>query len=211
MDKRFTEEILRAQRYLSSQITPLLEAILEETLLTQQLTAVIHMPNSGMDSMIDTDKIQSLTQMYHLFKRVPAGVPTIRKAFKESIIRRGNGINMNTEFDAAEEPGEDEGSSKGKGKAKPKVTGSQTLQQGLKWVQDVLDLKDKITRVWSEAFNLDRELETAMVEVKLGVAYASILLWNLPRALKGSSTLTRKLLNSYRYLLTRISRKGLRM
>ena len=171
MDKRFTEEILRAQRYLTSQITPMLEGILEETLLTPNLTAVLYMPNSGMDTMIDADRIQSLTLMYKLFKRVAPGIPAIRKAFKDSIVRRGNEINMNVEFDAAEEPGEGEGSSKGKGKAKPKVTGSQTLQQALRWVQDVLDLKDKFNRVWSEAFNLDRELETALAEVRLCVTY----------------------------------------
>jgi cullin 3 len=72
---------------------------------------------------------------------------------------------MNADFDAVEEPAGGEGGSKGKGKAKPKMTGPQTLQQALKWVQDVLDLKDKFSRVWSEAFNSDRELETAMVEV----------------------------------------------
>ena len=124
--------------------------------------------------MIDADRIQSLNLMYRLFKRVAPGIPTIRKAFKDSIIRRGNEINMNAEFDAADDPGEGEGSSKGKGRAKPKMTGSQTLQQALKWVQEVLDLKDKFNRVWLEAFGLDRELETALVEVKLRVAYASV-------------------------------------
>ena len=66
-----------------------------------------------------------------------------------------------------EDPAGAEGGSKGKGKAKSRTTGAQTLQQALKWVQEVLELKDKFTRVWSEAFNSDRELETAMVEVRL--------------------------------------------
>lgn len=143
-------------------------------MLTPHLTAVIHMPNSGMESMIDADKIRSLTLMYRLFKRVPTGIPSIRKAFKESIIRRGGEINMNAEFDAAEEPGEGGGSSKGKAKVKPRATGVQMLQQALKWVQDVLELKDKFRRVWSEAFSSDRELETAMVEVMSREAYVCI-------------------------------------
>lgn len=175
MDKRFIEEILRAQRYLTSQIAPLLSVILEETLLAPHLTTIIYMPNSGMDTMIDTDKIQSLNLMYKLFKRVQTGTPTIREAFKDSIVRRGNEINMNAEFDGAEEPGGGDGGSKGKGKAKQKMTGSHTLQQALKWVQDVLDLKDKFNRVWSEAFDADRELETATVEVRLCEEYAYIV------------------------------------
>lgn len=175
MDKRFTEETVRAQRYLALRITPLLMEILEDTLLTPHLTAVIHMPNSGMETMIDTDKIQSLTLMYKLFKRVTTGIPCIRKAFKESIIHRGNEINSNAEFDVADDPAEDGGSSKGKGKAKPRVTGSQTLQQALKWVQDVLELKDKFRHVWSEAFGSDRELETAMAEVRFCEVYAFVV------------------------------------
>jgi len=167
VDKRFTEETIRAQRYLTLKITPLLQEILEETLLAPHLTTIMNMPNSGIESMIDADKIQSLTLMYKLFKRVATGIPSIRKAFKESIIRRGTEINLNAEFDAAEEPAEGGSSSKGKGKAKQRMTGPQTLQQSLKWVRDVLDLKDKFRRVWSEAFNSDRELETAMVEVRL--------------------------------------------
>jgi cullin 3 len=174
VDKRFTEEILRAQRYLTSQVAPLLQGILEETLLTPHLTTVIHMPNSGMDSMIDADKIQSLTLMYKLFKRVAAGIPSIRRAFKESVIPSRERDQLNAEFDV-EDPAGGEGGSKGKGKAKPRVTGSQTLQQALKWVQDVLELKDKFSRVWSEAFSSDRELETAMVEVRLCAAYACVV------------------------------------
>ena len=165
MDKQFTGEIIRAQRYLTSQTAPLLQVILEETLLAPHLATIIYMPNSGMDTMIDTDRIQSLTLMYKLFKRVESGTSAIRKAFKDSIVRRGNEISMNTDFDAADEAGMGEGGSKGKGKAKLKMTGPQTLQQALKWVQDVLDLKDKFSRVWSEAFGSDRDLETAMVEV----------------------------------------------
>jgi cullin 3 len=171
VDKRFTEETIRAQRYLSSRITPLLQEILEQTLLAPHLGTVIYMPNSGMDTMIDTDKIRSLTLMYKLFKRVTTGIPSIRRAFKESIVRRGSEINQNAEFDVAEEHVEVEGGSKGKGKAKQRVTGPQTLQQSLKWVRDVLDLKDKFHRVWSESFNSDRELETAMVEVRLRASY----------------------------------------
>ena len=142
-------------------------------MLTPHLTTVIHMPNSGMDSMIDADKIQSLTLMYKLFKRVATGVPSIRKAFKESIIHRGSEINSNAEFDDTEEP-EGGSSSKGKGKAKQRVAGSQTIQ-ALKWVREVLELKDKFRHVWSEAFNSDRELETAMVEVRSHEAHERVV------------------------------------
>ena len=175
MDKRFTEETPCAKRYLNPKITPLLKEILEDTLLTPHLATVIYMPNSGMDSMIDTNNIQSLTLMYKLFKRVATGIPSIREAYKESIILRGRKINLNGELDVVEDPVGGEGGSKGKGKARPRATGTQTLQQALKWVQDVLDLNDKFYRVWSEAFNSDQGLETAMVKVLLRATYEGVV------------------------------------
>ena len=106
-----------------------------------------YMPNSGTNNMIDTDKIQSLIMMYKLFKRVATGIPSMRKAYKELIIRRGSEINLTGEFDITGELARREGDPQGKGKAKPRATGAQTLQQALKWAQDVLDLKDKFYRV----------------------------------------------------------------
>jgi len=175
LDKRLTEETLRAQGSLGWKISPLLKKVLEDTLLAPHLVTVIYMPNSGMDGMIDTDKIESLTLMYKLFKRATMGIPSMRKAYKESIIRRGSEINLNGEFDVVEDPVGGEGGSKGKGKARPRATGAQTLQQALKWVQGVIDLKDKFYRVLSEAFNSDRELGTAMVEVMLRAVFEGVV------------------------------------
>lgn len=115
------------------------------------------MPNSGLDSMIDLDKINHLSRLYRLFTMVTPGLPCLRKALKESIARRGKDINMEslgiTEVD-------DEG--KGKGKLK---SAAQILAHALKWVQDVLDLKDKFDSVWKRAFDSNRELESALNEV----------------------------------------------
>jgi len=87
-----------------------------------------YIPNSGMNNMIDTDKIQSLIMMYKLFKRVATGIPSMRKAYKESIIRRGSKINLTGEFGVTEELAGREGDPKGKDKAKLRAIGAQTLQ-----------------------------------------------------------------------------------
>ena len=47
------------------------------------------MPGSGLDVMIDSDKRDSLSRLYRLFAMVPTGLLTLRKALRDSIIRRG--------------------------------------------------------------------------------------------------------------------------
>ena len=131
------------------------------------------MPNSGLDIMIDTDKMDDLARLYRLFIMVPTGLPCLRKTLKDSIARRGKEINQAS---AGTEVGEDidvvgndedaATKTKGKGKGKARaVAGAQTMSLALKWVQDVLDLKDTFDHVWRRAFQSDRDIESALNEV----------------------------------------------
>ena len=125
------------------------------------------MPNSGLDQMIDLRKYEDLARLYSLFLKVPTGLPTLKKALKDSIARRGKEINQEslaTDTGFGEGP-DNENEAKNKHKARPSNTTQQTLNSALKWVQDVLDLKDNFDRVWAEALNRDRELESTINEV----------------------------------------------
>ena len=123
--------------------------------------------------MIDNDRLEDLARMYRLFFRVAAGPGCLRKSLRETIIRRGKDINeagATTGGDGGDSQDEDmaEPSAKAKGKAKarpPPTAASQTLALALKWVQDVLDLKDKFDKIWSKAFHSDRDLESSINEV----------------------------------------------
>jgi cullin 3 len=143
-----------------------LRKILEQNLLTVHLSTVINMPNSGLDAMIDHDKKDDLSRLYRLFVMVPAGLPTLRRALRESIIRRGKELATASATGGADVGGdEDAEDAKSKGKAKAPNVGAQTLQIALKWVQDVLDLKDKFDALWTQAFQNDREIESSINEV----------------------------------------------
>lgn len=115
--------------------------------------------------MIDSDKIFDLSRLFQLFIMVPQGLPCLKKSLKGSIAGRGKEINRislgidggDIIIDAPEE--------KGKGKTRPPAV-SQTLSLALKWVQDVLDLKDKFDSVWERAFKKNREIESALNEVR---------------------------------------------
>lgn len=166
---RFQQEESRAHHYLSSKTSLSLRRILEQTLLTPHLSTILSMPNSGLDMMIDMDKIDDLSRLYRLFIMVTVGVPTLRKALRESIIRRGRdlkSVSLNADADDLQAHDEMTTTSKIKGKGKARAAAaSQTLSLALKWVQDVLDLKDKFDRIWVSAFQSDRDIESGMNEV----------------------------------------------
>ncbi|KAG8213020.1 Cullin family-domain-containing protein [Butyriboletus roseoflavus] len=171
---RFVSETSRTHHYLYSQTGPPLLRTLEQYLLTQNLSTVISMPNSGLDSMIDLDKVEDLNRLYRLFTMVPTGLLTLRRSLKDSILRRGRDINQSSiTTDIAEDVDVDIDEadapvtvSKGKGKGRPRAQGPpQTLALALKWVQDVLDLKDRFERLWKQAFASNREVESALNEV----------------------------------------------
>ncbi|KAH7927936.1 Cullin-domain-containing protein [Leucogyrophana mollusca] len=172
VEARINSEQERAHHYLSSQTASPLRKILENHLLTPHLSSVINMPNSGLDIMIDLDKVEDLNRLYRLFMMVPAGIPTLKKSLKESILRRGKDVNQastnseTTQVDPDDDPDVVDSSSKPKGKGKTRAIGpgTQTLSLALKWVQDVLDLKDKFDQVWKRAFDSNRDVETSLNE-----------------------------------------------
>jgi cullin 3 len=168
---RFESEDSRIHHYLSPQTQSALTQILLDTLLTPHLTTVLSMPNSGLEVMIDANKIEDLSRLYLLFSKVPAGLPAINKSLRESIIRRGKEINDvslgagTAEADA--EPAQNEDAArrdKSKAKGPPQ---NAPLVAAVKWVQDVLDLKDRFDRIWKEALNNDRDVEASMNEVQV--------------------------------------------
>jgi cullin 3 len=107
--------------------------------------------------MIDLGKIDDLARMYKLFIMVPSMAKRLRTALKESITRRGREIN-NASL------GTVTGSDGQTVTAAPK-SAAQVLELALKWVQDVLDLKDKFDGVWKQAFRADRDIESTLNEV----------------------------------------------
>jgi cullin 3 len=170
VEKRLESEDLRTHHYLSRHTAIPLRRILKDNLLTPHLSTVISLPNSGLDTMIDTDKMDDIGRLYRLFTMVPTGLLCLKRSLKDSITHRGREINrlslgidggdVDIEGDEA-----DHVDRKGKGKARAPNAGAQTLSLALRWVQDVLDLKDKFDCIWKQACCSDREVESALNEV----------------------------------------------
>ncbi|KAI0250273.1 Cullin-domain-containing protein [Lactifluus subvellereus] len=167
---RFSEEESRAHQYLSLQTLVPLRAILQDTLLTPHLQTLIDMANSGLNVMIDHDKLDDLSRLYQLFSLVPEGVPSLRRSLKVSVQRRGtelNSVSMEgrelADGDAEDDP-DLAAKGKAKTKARPTNAGAHGLALALRWVEDVLRLKDKFDRVWEVSFKNNREIESGLNE-----------------------------------------------
>ncbi|CAA7266849.1 unnamed protein product [Cyclocybe aegerita] len=94
---------------------------------------------------------------------VPQGLPYLKSALKESIVRRGKEINGGSvEDDFIDVEGDLESTDK-KGKGKGKARGpAPGIQPAITWVETVLGLKDKFDAVWEASFQKDREVESAI-------------------------------------------------
>ncbi|KAF5377370.1 hypothetical protein D9757_008038 [Collybiopsis confluens] len=168
VESRLESEESRTHHYLSRKTEEPLLRILQNHLLTDHLEAILAAPNSssGLETLIDLDAVDDLARLYRLFSSVPKGIPTLQNALKTSIARRGREINqLSAGMDAnASGTGHlpaDEGRDKGKGRA---TLTNQTLTMALKWVQDILDLKDKMDCMWAKSFESNPKIEATMNE-----------------------------------------------
>ncbi|KAJ7274406.1 Cullin-domain-containing protein [Mycena haematopus] len=153
VESRFESEDSRTHHYLWRSSAPALRQILQDYLLTPHLTTVISMPSSGLDAMIDLNKTNDMARMYRLFITVPTGLTCLKRALKDSVRKRGETINQTSS-----------GTEGGEAVASKFAQGAQTMALALKWVQDVLDLKDLFDGIWKDAFSCDRELESTLNE-----------------------------------------------
>lgn len=173
MERRLSEEADRTAHYLSSLTSVPLQALLVENLLTPHLQTIMGMPGTGLVAMLDADRVSDLRRMYTLFLRVPegGGKDALRLALRESVEARGKAINDGATRVADSGPGmdmdedKDPKDPKGKGKAKPPSAVATALSQALRWVQDVLDLKDKFDTILDHAFAGDKQVQASVNEV----------------------------------------------
>lgn len=226
-EERFLSESSRTQYYLSSKSEAPLISILENHLLIPHLQTIIYMQSSGLDVMMDGDKTDDLARMYRLFIRVPQGLPTLQKALRESVVRRGKEVNAlattgpSNEADAeGDGEGEEAEDSKAKSKKKapaPKGVASRATEAALQWMQSVLELKDKTDKLLKVCFGDDRSIQTTLSEAfeafindnPKSPEYISLFIdENLRKGLKGKSdqdvdTVLEKTITVFRYISER--------
>lgn len=157
------------------------------------------MPGSGLVTMIDDDRIPDLHRLYELFGRplVPEGLEVLKLALKKTIQARGVAINASVlgpdeanKSASTDEPAQVEAEVvKTK---KPILSGAAAVAAALRWVQEVVDLKDKFDKILKEAFEENKGVQMSMNEASYDIGLRRVisaeLTWRTHRLFKPLST-----------------------
>uniref|UniRef100_A0A6G1S2S2 Cullin-3 n=1 Tax=Aceria tosichella TaxID=561515 RepID=A0A6G1S2S2_9ACAR len=130
VEQRIEEESKRAQRYLDSGTEQKIVQVVERELITNHMTPIVEMENSGVVNMLRDQKIADLNCMYRLLCRVNTGLQCIISCVSAYLREQGKSL-------VTEEEG-------GKSDA-------------VQYIQKLLELKDRFDLFLAKSFNNDKE------------------------------------------------------
>ncbi|EXJ53846.1 Cullin 3 [Cladophialophora yegresii CBS 114405] len=161
--KRISEEQERCQQTISKITEQKIKSVVEKELISANIKDVINMEGTGVQNMLDNDKIQDLANVYELISRVDPRKGALRDVIKRRVIELGTDINKsaNVMGDAPGPKALQKAGADGKGIQQEKALSQQT-QAAISWVEQILALKAKFDKLWIEAFERDSVLEKAL-------------------------------------------------
>ncbi|KAF2088481.1 Cullin-domain-containing protein [Saccharata proteae CBS 121410] len=165
--RRIREEQDRCRSTLSEVTTPKIEAVVEDELIKNKVHDLVN-SESGVKFMVDNDRVEELGLVYELNARVDPKKLELVKTFQDKVVEMGTAINK-AAIAASQSPPPaaptttTEPSEKGKAAAATadKAVNQQTVA-AIKWVEDVLELKDKFEVIWRRSFKSDQAMQTAL-------------------------------------------------
>jgi cullin 3 len=160
--RRIYEEDERCKQTLLESTGPKIQKVVEDEMIKNRIHELVEM-ESGVRFMIDNDRLEELNLIYDLNKRVDEKKAETVRAIQKRIVDMGTDIN-NDAVAASQAPAPvpaADPADKAKGAAQDKSLNQQTLA-AIKWVEDVLSLKDKFDNIWRDAFTSDPLLQQAI-------------------------------------------------
>ncbi|KAI1134944.1 putative cullulin 3 [Hypoxylon sp. FL0543] len=166
--RRLAEEAERCQTTVSPLTLRKITHVVEQELIIKHLEEFLNFEGTGIKAMIDNDRVEDLTILYQLVARVDTKKAALRNALAARVIALGTEIEQvlrNTDFSIAQQADAEE-PTEGAEKSKPKTLNpaAQQTAAAIKWVHDVLSLKDKFDRLWVTCFAEDLILQTALTK-----------------------------------------------
>ncbi|KAF1848391.1 Cullin-domain-containing protein [Cucurbitaria berberidis CBS 394.84] len=159
--RRIYEEDERCKQTLLESTGPRIQKVVEDELIKNRIHELVEM-DSGVRFMIDNDRLEELNLIYDLNKRVDNKKTEATRSIQKRIVDMGSDIN-NDAIAASQAPAAvpvADSADKGKGATQEKSLNQQTIA-AIKWVEDVLSLKDKFDKIWRESFESDSLLQQA--------------------------------------------------
>ncbi|KAI9685074.1 MAG: Cullin-3 [Bathelium mastoideum] len=167
--RRIGEEQDRCRSTLSESTQPKIEVIVLDELVRNKIKDVIEM-DSGVKFMVDNDRIEELGLVFDLNQRVDDRKAELSRAIQKRVIDIGTDVNTAAVVASQAQAGKDSETkdenkdepSSDKGRLGAERAVNQQTVAALKWVEDVLALKDKFDRIHRDSFALDQTLQTAI-------------------------------------------------
>ncbi|RKF57871.1 Cullin-3 [Erysiphe neolycopersici] len=170
--RRLDEEEIRCQTTISMSTAPKISKIIEAEMISAHMSEFLAMEVSGVNAMIENDRLEDLTLLYQLLARVDASKEPLMIALQNRVVELGSEINRNYLFadtsnavvtlqDEIEKTVEKK--EKSNSSAKSSTAARQTTA-AIRWVDEVLKLKDKFNMVWEDCFNKDLTLQAAITK-----------------------------------------------
>lgn len=167
--RRLWEEQERCETTISKLSAANIAKVVDEELISSHLEEFLALEGSGLKSMIDNDRLEDLTILYQLVSRVDAKKEVLKNLLQRRVVELGLEIEKtlkNTDFSVQQPAAGGEEAADGAEKAKPQsLTGAaQTTAAAIRWVDDVLQLKDKFDHIWTQCFDEDLVIQTALTK-----------------------------------------------
>lgn len=168
-DRRLQEEMDRCQTTVSKLSQPKIVAVIEDELIGKHLDKFLGLDVTGLRAMIDNDSFADLSIAYRLVSRpgVKDGIEKLKKIMSVRIVELGveieKGLADVNFYDRRTAPEADD-TKKDAADAKPLTGAARQTAAAVKWVDDILQLKDKFDRFLSECFDDDKILESALTK-----------------------------------------------
>ena len=161
--KRIDEEGDRCRSTLSESTTAKIQRVVEDELIRHKMKSLIEM-ESGVQYMVDNDKFYELSLVFELEARVDPRKTELTKAMQKIIQEMGTEVN-NTAITISQAPpaaaAQDD-----QDNDKQKAGGARQINQqtvaALKWVEDILALRERFDTIWKTSFNSDQTISTAL-------------------------------------------------
>ncbi|KAL3297828.1 cullin 3 [Colletotrichum asianum] len=139
--------------------------VVEEELISAHLDDFLNLEGSGLKSMVNYDREEELSILFKLVSRVDPKKTSLKTILSARVVELGLEIEQilkDTNFATAAAADGEEG--EGAEKAKTLSSSAQQTAAAIKWVDDVLKLKDKFDNLWEKCFQEDLIIQTALTK-----------------------------------------------
>lgn len=163
--KRSTEEQDRCRSTLSMLSATKIRAVFDDKFIKNNIREVIALEGSGVRYMLDNDRLNELELLYDLVARVDPKKEELKQAVQKRILELGKEINDAAINTQRVQPPRAENTADDKSEREAKTSGEKPINQqtaaAIRWVDDVLQLKEKFDGILATAFQSDQGLQSA--------------------------------------------------